>query len=117
MSSESEESDVSAGNQGTVDAPTTRNDVERLVPNNDSDAESFSRTRPHDVEDLVEDAESPEPELNGTSFQHYGKMTAAEDASELPAPPERQDVTSADETASVPDDSPSVRVIASVKFT
>jgi hypothetical protein len=103
MSSPSEENDAGANHH--LDLPALHDN---------SDAESFSRTRPAEADDLVEETESVGPELNGTAFHNYGKVIAANGTEEAEgsstlSPPAR-DVASPDETISVQDDSPSIRV-------
>lgn len=112
MSTHSDESDVTAKHEDiTQDAE--EEPEEDMPGSNGSIAESFSRTRPPDEDESVLD--SPAPELNGTSFQGYSKVKAAEEAeTDIPSsptlsPPARRDVESPGDSASIPDDTPSRR--------
>ncbi|KAF2403859.1 hypothetical protein EJ06DRAFT_579783 [Trichodelitschia bisporula] len=90
--------------------PITQKDLLSLK-HQDSDTESFSRTR--SPEEVESGTESSLPGLNGTSFQGYGKMRVEEPDDEPPSPihsPQVQDgALSPGISPSIPDDTPSIR--------
>lgn len=114
MSTHSDESDVTAKHED-ASHDVEEEQEEDMPGSNGSIAESFSRTRPADEDEIVLD--SPAPELNGTSFQGYSKVTEAQEEGEtdIPSsptlsPPARRDGHSPGaESASLPDDTPSRR--------
>ena len=119
MSSHSEESDGSSGNQ---DNAITAQHQHLHIPtsNPDSDAESFSRTRPLGEDDLEDDLETSSADVNSTESQNYGTVTGsdadADTSVSATLSPTREDAGGPDETISALGDSPSVRVSLNISF-
>jgi hypothetical protein len=126
MSSSSDDDDASLHNNEVANNKLL-DIVQRDSANGgDSDAESFSRTRSPDL--FESGSVTPTPDLNGTSFQGYGKVKKAEevhdheqeesvDSSELA--PLDQEIGSeqvaspgegSEQTLETPDDTPSLKV-------
>ena len=86
MSSSSDDDDASPDNNEVANNRLLDNIQRESANGADSDAESFSRTRSPNL--FESGTITPTPELNGTSFQGYGRVKKAEeedsvDSSEL----------------------------------
>lgn len=120
MSSSSDDDDASPHDTEVANNKLLGN-VQRETPNGgDSDAESFSRTRSPDL--FESGSVTPTPDINGTSFQGYGKVKKQEEEESMESSelePLDEDVGSeqivspgegSEQTLETPDDTPSLKV-------
>jgi hypothetical protein len=121
MSSSSDDDDAASPDNEVANNRLLDSVQQRDAANDtNSDAESFSRTRSPDL--FESGTVTPTPELNGTSFQGYGKVKkAAEEESVYSSEPanldgeaEIEQVASpgegSEQTLETPDDTPSLKV-------
>lgn len=124
MSSSSDDDDASPDNNEVANNRLLDNIQKDSANGADSDTESFSRTRSPNL--FGSGTVTPTPDLNGPSFQGYGKVKKAEegdsvDSSELAPLDEElgsEQVASpgegSEQTLETPDDTPSLKVYKGV---